>query len=61
MRHHVLWVMALKQESEERNNTGADMEYGKREQRERGHENSGNKKLSNMDMEKNIENQLDGT
>jgi len=32
-----------------------------KENRERGHENSGNKKLSNMDMEKNIENQLDGT
>ena len=32
-----------------------------KENRDRDHEKNGNKKLSNVDMEKNIENQLDGT
>jgi len=32
-----------------------------KESRDRGHEKSGIKKLSNVDMEKNIGNQLHGT
>ena len=49
----------VKQDLEENNSTDVDMEV--KESRDRGHEKSGNKKLSDVDTYINIQNQLDGT